>query len=91
VHVCSTTGIGPRAVKRAPFLHRPLAFIPMNMEQERRSEHGRAIDISTWRRSTLSTRTHARTHTCTEYSRGNKSINTRLRWRTNVDIVRALA
>ena len=59
----STTGIGPRAAKQAPILYLPLAFVRMNMEQERRSEHGSAIDISTWRRSTLPTHTHTHTHT----------------------------
>ena len=88
----STTGIGPRAAKQAPFLYRPLPFMRMNMEQERTSEHRSAIDISTWRRSTLPTHTHTHTHThtCTEYSRGNKSINTLLPWRTHVEVVRAL-
>jgi hypothetical protein len=82
-NLSSTAGIGPRATKRAPFLYCPLAFIHMNMEQQRRSEHGSAIDISMWRRNTF-------VHTHTEYSRGSKSIYSRLRGRTHVEEVRAL-
>ena len=49
----SATSIGPRADKQAPFFQLPLAVIRMNMEREKISEHGSAIDISTWRRSTF--------------------------------------
>jgi hypothetical protein len=68
----SATRIGPRAAEQAPFLYRPHVVMRMNMEQERRSEHGSAIDISTWRRNTF---IHTHTHTRTEYSRGKKSIS----------------
>jgi hypothetical protein len=47
----SATSIGPRAAEQAPFLYQPHVVNRMNMEQERRSEHGSAcnryIDVAT--------------------------------------------
>ena len=82
----STTGIGPRAVLP------PSCFYTYEYgtgKEIRTRVCNRYIDVAT---EYFYPHTHARTHTHThsEHSRGNKSINSRLRWLTHVEVVKAL-